>query len=466
MLTWPVRSIGRRLAFAYAASTLATISLLFLVGHELLETRLIYGLDLLNRSEFKEISEHLGSDYANLTPRAVDQRIRETTNDASVLFYINVQSVQTRRMFLSSNLNGVEIPDVPGLQVFNVRMKGLGELRVGEFLMPNFDVEIATPLAQVRAVMRGYIVVSLALIGILLLASIVIGLSLSRLILHPLRSIQETALRIGSDNLSERIPVADIQDELSNLARLLNQMFDRLETAFSQARRFAGEASHELKTSLSLIRLHTERLVVSGDLAPPQQEMVRDQLEDITRLSRVLDGLLFLSRAEANAVMIEARSHDVDKFIDAFDVDATALCEYRGCCFTCAREGGRIASFDDGLIRRVLLNLLSNALNASPSGGRITLRSVVSAGDWLVEVEDEGPGLLPSQQEKVFERFVRLSSSPLQDGGSGLGLPICRTILELHRGRIFLETRGDRRGLRAVFEIPQYRASPVYAEAF
>ena len=449
------RSIGARLAVAYATGTTLTITLMLLLGYKLLEARLVAGLDLLNRSEFQEIQSHLGHDYANLTPAIVEQRVRETTEEASVLFYINIQGREARGLFRSSNLGSANIPDVPGLQTFDVSMAGIGDLRVGEFVLQPFDVEVATPLAEVRALMHGYVEVSLGLIGLLLVASAAIGLSLSRLILRPLRVIQETATRIGSDTLGERVPVGHVRDELSDLARLLNQMFDRLESAFSEVRRFAAEASHELKTSLSLVRLHTEKLMVAEDLTPAQQDAVHDQLDELGRLNRIIDGLLFLSRAESNAVACDAQPQDVPAFLAGFQVDALALAEHRGCSFACVHHGHALAAFDAGLLRRVLLNLLSNALNASPPHGHIALTSTVEDETWRVSVEDDGLGLPPAQQESVFGRFVRFSPSPLLDGGSGLGLPICRTILQLHRGRIFVESREGRAGLRAVFEIPQ-----------
>ncbi len=449
-----LRSIGARLALAYAATTIVTISLLFMIGYELLRARLIAGLDLLNTSEFQQVQNHLGNDYANLTPAVVEQRIRETTEDASVLFYINIQGNASRGFFRSSNLDGANIPDVPGLQHFNVTMAGIGDLRVGEFVMKPFDVEIATPLAQVQDLLSDYVEVSLGLIGLLALASVPIGLSLTRLVLGPLRAIQETATRIGSDNLSARIPVSKVDDELTNLARLLNQMFDRLETSFAQVRRFAGEASHELKTALSLIQLHTEKLVVSEDLTPSQQDVVHDQLEELTRLNRILDGLLFLSRAEANAVTLRIEPQDVPQFLAAFQIDASALSDHQGCRYTSLHHGDSIAGFDRALLRRVLLNLLANALKASPPGGCIALNSRIDDAGWRVSLEDEGPGLSAEQRERVFERFVRLTPPGCEDSGSGLGLSICRSIIQLHRGRITLSGRQNASGLCVTILLP------------
>src|SRR5262249_8329073 len=154
-----------------------------------------------------------------------------------------------------------------------------------EFPLPPFDVTVATPLRQVREVMNAYVEVCAALLLAMLVVSVVIGFVLSRLALRPVRVIRETAKRIGSDNLSERIPVGEGRDEIGELAALLNKMLDRLEPSFNQIRRFTAEASHELKTPLSLARLQAEKLLVSGELAPAHEEVLQLQLEELARLN-------------------------------------------------------------------------------------------------------------------------------------------------------------------------------------
>jgi two-component system heavy metal sensor histidine kinase CusS len=246
-----------------------------------------------------------------------------------------------------------------------------------------------------------------------------------------------------------------VQDEISNLARLLNEMFDRLEISFNQIRRFTAEASHELKTPLSLVRLHAEKLLVEGGLTPVQEEAVQMQLEEIARLNKIIEELLFLSRAEAQAVRLDFRNENPREFLLAFSQDARALAEHRGMVFTATVEGGGKVDYDPKWLRQVLLNLLQNALNASPPGGRISLVSTFTAGVWRVAIADQGPGVLPAQREKIFERFVRLETGGIrEDKGSGLGLAISRSIIGLHRGSIRAEAAPDGPGLRVVFELP------------
>jgi signal transduction histidine kinase len=246
-----------------------------------------------------------------------------------------------------------------------------------------------------------------------------------------------------------------VQDEISNLARLLNEMFDRLELSFNQIRRFTAEASHELKTPLSLVRLHAEKLLVEGGLTPVQEESVQMQLEEIARLNKIIDELLFLSRAEAHAVRLDFRREDPAELLKLFEQDARALAEHRGMGFSVETAGRGLVDFDPKWLRQVLLNLLQNALNVSPPGGRVSLASVFTMDVWRVALEDQGPGVPAAQRERIFERFVRLETSVARETkGSGLGLAISRSIIGLHRGIIRAEAGHAGAGLRVIFELP------------
>jgi two-component system heavy metal sensor histidine kinase CusS len=449
-----MRSISTRLAAWYALAATVTLACLFVVGYQLLENYLVHGLDLLNTAEFEQIRARLGPDYRTLDSESVKQRIRTTTQYASVLFYFEVNIPRRGTVFYSSNLRGRAIPDVPKKHRYDATIPGIGPLRVAEFILPPFDVTIATSSAQVLKVMDGYVEVCTGLLCAMLAVSTIIGFALSRMALRPVRLIRETANRIRSDNLSERIPVSGVQDEISELARLLNQMFDRLESSFKQVRRFAAEASHELKTPLSLIRLQAEKLLVTGNLSCAHEEALQMQLEELARLNRIIEELLFLSRAEARAITLQLKPQDPSRFLHAFAQDARVLAEHHGRSFVLARAGEGLVAFEAQRIRQVLLNVLANALDASPRDSVITLRSAFGLRVWRVSLEDQGPGVPPSERERIFERFVRLGDRAGDERGSGLGLAICRSIIELHHGRIWAEAGEEGRGLKVLFEIP------------
>jgi signal transduction histidine kinase len=456
-----MKSFGARMALWYAVAATTTFACLFLVGYYLLRGYLIHGMDILNQSEFEQIKAHLGPDYRTLSAAVIDQRIRETTEYASVLFYIDIHGRQTGTIFYSTNLKGRSIPDIKGVRKYDVDWDN-GPLRVGEFIMAPYDVIIATPETQLAGVMEGYAEVCAALLALMLAMSVAIGFGLSHLALRPIRAIRATASRIGSDNLSERIVVPEVRDEISALASLLNAMFDRLENSFKNVRRFAADASHELKTPLSLVRLHAEKLLATGTLSHENEEGVQTMLEELTRLTSTIEELLFLSQAESHTITLQLAPHDPQALLANFNIDAQVLAEHHQAHFSYFHEGYGAAICEPRWIRRVLLNLLSNAVHASPPGGRIVLHSRLGSGLWRVEVEDEGPGVPSSEHEHIFDRFVRLESAPgVEREGSGLGLAICRGIIELHHGKIFADTAARGHGLRVVFEIPaQAKAIP------
>ena len=449
-----LRSISLRLAAWYALAATITLAGLFVVGYQLLESYLVHGLDQLNTAEYEQIRARLGPNYQTLNAPEINQRIRATTKYASVLFYIEVDEPGRGVVFYSNNLNGRPLPDVPHLHRFDGTMPGIGRLRLAEFILRPLDITIASSSEQVYKDMDGYVEVCSGLLGAMLGVSTLIGFALSRMALRPVRLIRETALRIGSDNLSERIPVSGVKDEISELGRLLNQMFDRLEYSFNEIRRFTAEASHELKTPLSLIRLQAEKLLVTGRLAPDQEEAVQMQLEELARLSRIIEEMLFLSRAEAGAITLHLERQQPAAFLGQFAQDARVLAEHHDLRFELECRGDGWVSFEPHRIRQVLLNLLSNAVRAAPRDSVIVVRSIVEPGRWRVSMENQGPHIAASDRERIFERFVRLGDPGGDDPGSGLGLAICRSILDLHHGRIWAEAAGAAGGLRVTFEIP------------
>jgi two-component system heavy metal sensor histidine kinase CusS len=474
-----MKSVGVRLAFWYALASVLTLALLFRAGRYLLEKHVIHNLDLLNAMQFDQLKVRFGPNPEKLSPAEIRDLLRETTDSSYAQFYLELHPAAGGVAYSSRNLGRRTVPNMPfkpdimatffdavfsyrdiyrpsvsAKRTFNVKLDDLGELRVGEFALGQMTVIIATSKAQVRETIRGYDDVFGALLIIMLVASAGIGYGLSRVALRPVRLIQETANHISSDNLSERIPVSPVEDEISDLARLLNQMFDRLESSFNQVRRFTAEASHELKTPLSLMRLQTEKMLMEGGLTPAQEESLQVVVEEISRLNKIIEELLFISRAEADAITLGGKLQDPRGFMENFAQDARVLAESRGVKLADVHSGVGQVEFDARWLRQVLLNLLSNALNYTPPGSCITLTSQIGADGWRVSVEDEGPGVPPEQRERIFERFVRLSHTQQNDKGSGLGLAICRSIITLHQGRIWAEDSANGRGLRMFFEIP------------
>jgi two-component system heavy metal sensor histidine kinase CusS len=448
-----MKSIGARLAVCYVLASTVTFAALFLVGRYFVEEHAIHALDLVIHSEFEQIRANVASLGPAPTEEALRERVQMMTRNDLELFFTEIYGPDGKVVYRSPGLHGFDM-DSPRDQDFNVNLAGLAELRAGKFELGPYKVVIATSKRHVREVMKGYAHTFYGLLLVMIAVSSVIGYAFGRMALRPLRLIQDTADHIRSDNLSERIPVSSARDEISDLARLLNQMFDRLEDSFDQIRRFTAEASHELKTPLTLIRLQAEKLIVDGQLTPTQELAVQIQIKEITELNRIIEDLLFLSRADARAIKLDLRQQDPEPFLQSFAQDAHVLAEHREQRFQLTHHGDGSVAIEPKWIRQVLLNLLSNALSASPAGARVTVRSTLMNQRWQVRVEDEGAGVPPEQRERIFERFVRVNRPGNENKGSGLGLAICRSIVALHGGRIFAEAGAGGRGLSMVFEIP------------
>lgn len=459
-----MKRIGTRLTLLYAIGATISFAIFSVLGGSLMVAHMIGSLDALNKAEFRQLQRQIGPDFATVDSRVLETRLKSVDQYQSVLFYVSIDSPERHEhVFRSQNLRGREIPDVKGQRAFNATTPGLGSVRVGEFLLPPYDVTVATSAQGVDEVVRGFTRISLGLIFAMLVVSLLLGGVFARYMLEPIRSIRATADRIGSNNLAERIPLGPVRDEVDELAELLNRMFDRLEESFAQMRSFSSEVSHELKTPLSLLRLHAESIAKSA-AEPAIIEAAVEQIGEIARLNTFIDQMLFLSRAQAKAIAFDLKAIDPGDFLVSFAHDADALAEHGGRRFVLDARGAGMVGLEASWLRQVLLNLFSNALHVTPPDGEIRLVSRFAASGWIVSIEDEGPGLDPADCERIFERFVQLGTKARGDRGAGLGLSIAQSIVILHGGTIAARPRKGGRGLCVTVRLPQVVAAGAGAE--
>jgi len=447
-----LRTIRTRITIWYAIGATLSFAVLMFVGAMFLESALTRSLDQLNAAEFRQLLVQIGDDYARVDRKVLARRLSNVDQYQSVLFYITINEPKTGdTVFSSANLKGNLIPDIKGERRYTADAPGLGPLRVGEFLLPPYDVTVATSARSLHDGIRAFSIIGGALIIVMLVMSIFIGRGFSRLVLSPLRRIRDTAERIGTDNLRERIPSGRVHDELGELVSLLNRMFDRIESGFNHVRQFSRDVSHELKTPLALIRLHAESIAKDGG---EHTEIAIEQIDEIARLDTLIDQMLFLSRADAQAIRLELSEQDPRPFLDSFAQDASALAEHSGRHFEMETSGDGKVAFEASWMRQLLFNIVSNALRAIAEGGTVTLTSSFDEkrGQWRVVVADDGPGLSQEDCSRIFEPFVRLGARQ-SDRGAGLGLTIARSIAILHQGRIYAQPNHPR-GLRVSIELP------------
>lgn len=457
-----MRSIRSRLTIGYAFLVTLTLAGILLIGRWYLESSLMRGLDLLNEVEYQEIESRIKAAGPRSGDDVLMEAIRGHAELDAALYFFQVSRVEGEVLYRSSNLGPFLLPrTADGSGRSTITHDKLGPLRVAKFRYADLDIQIASSLEGVENLFRNY--TRAGLYGSLLAFafSLAMGYGLSALAMRPVAGIQRTAQRITASNFKERIPVPRTNDEIARMAGLLNAMLDRLERAYDQVRRFTAEASHEFRTPLSIIRLQAERLLERGDLSASERESaLQEQMEEIERLNSMIDDLLLIAKADAGVMVLNSHDVDLTTFLDDFSADARLLAEEKGITFWHRADSAITWPFDPAWIRRVLLNLLSNSLEASACGSRIDLLAEQTEEVLVVRLQDEGPGLPEDMLRRVFNRFERAGKAT-SDKGSGLGLSICQSIVERHGGIIEARNRPDRSGLIMEIKLPRDPARAV-----
>jgi two-component system heavy metal sensor histidine kinase CusS len=273
-------------------------------------------------------------------------------------------------------------------------------------------------------------------LGLALLGCAILGHRIARHGLRPVVAIADTASRVGSSTLNERIDPASLPRELCSLAGTFNAMLDRLEQSFARLRQFSADIAHELRTPVNNMRGEIEVALGKSRTGEEYREVLGSSLEECGRIAGMIDSMLFLARAEGPQPLIAREPVDVveelKKVCDFYEAAAAEA----GVRLAVAAEGPLTADVDRPLFQRAVANLVSNALKHTPQGGVVALDAVSENGGVRVEVADTGRGIPAGNLPHVFERFYRVDHARTSPGGVGLGLAIVRRIVELHGGTV------------------------------
>jgi heavy metal sensor kinase len=342
--------------------------------------------------------------------------------------------------------DGAGPPDLPvGPRPFRPGRTAHGPSR--ELVRPgprNSRILVGQPLGREVADLWAFAGQLAAAGAVVLAVGLAGGWLISARILRPVASISATASAISATNLSERINPAGVDVELAELARVLNATFDRLEAAFERQARFTADASHELRTPLAILRTHAELALSRPRSAGEYRDTVETCLGAARRMTALVEGLLTLARADAGKLDLLHEPVDLRQVIDESVALFRPLAEGKGVSLAASLESANVTG-DPVRLGQVAINLLSNAVQYNHPGGEVRVWLGVAGGEAVLSVTDTGCGVPEEDRPHLFERFYRVDKARSRaSGGNGLGLAICRSIVEGHGGTIGFETEPGR----------------------
>lgn len=286
------------------------------------------------------------------------------------------------------------------------------------------------------------------------------GYFLARRSLSPVVEMSTQAGRIGADNLHERLPVRNAQDELGHLAGSFNNLLDRLDHSFEQQRRFMADASHELRTPVAILCGEADVTLSQPTRSPEDYRASLDILRaEARRLKHIVEDLFTLARADAGQHPLTLSTFYLDELVNECSRSMKTLAAAKQITLTCNASKELPIQADEALLRRMIVNLLDNAIKYTAPGGSVSVSCNAENSRYVTTVSDTGQGIPLDLQSRIFERFFRAdkarSRSDSDGGGAGLGLSISQWIVHAHGGTLEL-TRSDKDGSAfAVYLPPQ-----------
>ncbi|MDO8542732.1 MAG: ATP-binding protein [Opitutaceae bacterium] len=296
-------------------------------------------------------------------------------------------------------------------------------------------VVVGYDLAEMKEIFQDLLLSYAVSLPFVLFAATFGGLWVARHALRPLRQLADAAGSIGPAQLAVRVPEPPVNDEVQKLAHAFNGMLTRLEQAFTQTQRFAADASHELRTPLTIMRTDVDQLLRNpGDATAQEEKLVSLQVE-ISRLDRITEHLLLLARFDAGQVRPPHTSVDFTAVVREACDDAELIAATEDVTLACEARGTVRVTGDEILLRRVVLNLLDNAVRHNERGGRVECRLGYDTRSVALRVRNTGPGIPAAARASLFQRFFRADPARSR-GGHGLGLALAREIARSHRGEL------------------------------
>jgi len=402
----------------------------------------------------------------------IDQALETSMNLKPIGKFIQVLDESGNIGRKSENLKNVQLPislnalknASKGLITFETnRSIGNTPLRIITFPVVENNhaakiVQIASSLEGVEDALNTLFIILIITVPLALMVASLGGQFLAHKALKPVDDITQTARMITSQNLNQRITPPKVKDEISRLIETFNGMISRLDQSFRQIKQFSSDASHELRTPLTILKGEVEVMLRKERTQQEYQQTLKSNLEEINRMSQIVEDLLLLSKADTGQIILNKGDINLTEILSEVVAQMDMLARSKRLYLSASNNHQDVHIFGDALrIRELFINLIENGIKYTEEGGSIHislqkeyLPPVRNQTDRLekererfikIIVSDTGIGISKEDQEKIFIRFFRVDKARSREqGGSGLGLSICKWIVEAHQGEIKVES--------------------------
>ena len=323
---------------------------------------------------------------------------------------------------------------------------------------------LAKSTADIAAIFRLMFIIGGILGLIMILLSALAGYFMAKKALAPIQEILSTARAVAAGDLSRRLESRAREKEIQTLVNVLNKMFEELETSFVAQRRFIADASHELRLPLTILKGEIEVALRHPRKREEYVQILRQQLDTIERMQRIVNDLLTLARADAGQLELVQEPVDLSLLLHEVGQQHLILFANHHITLDIDVPDGLEVMGDAAHLERVLMNLLNNAYKYSPDHSTVTLSARVEGQKWaVIRIRDQGPGIPLEKQKYLFDRFYRADDARCrkEGEGAGLGLSICKRIVEAHGGTMAVESRPGE-GATFIVRLPLSGPDPMH----
>jgi len=367
---------------------------------------------------------------------------------------IEVRGAQGERLYSSAGL-AEPFPDDGIEQIHTARVGGL-PVRVGVFRSNGFTVRIAGDFSEVNRVAREIVLGMFGAIPTVLIVVFLGGRWVASRAIGPIEEIRKAAEGITAKTLDRRLPIPPTDDEIARLIGVLNSTFDRLQSSFEQCVRFSADASHHLKTPLTVLRAGIEEILTDAQTPPKLQRSAAELLHQIHQLTSITENLLLLARADADRLDLHYAEFDLREVLDGACDDATALAEEYGLTLEIDIAGRLPLRADRSAVALIVQNLMENAVKHNTRGGRVAIHAQSNDGQVELTVRNNGEPIPSERVPHIFERFYRARPDG-RNAGAGLGLSVACELSQAQGGSLEL-TRSDASGTEFRLRLPHARS--------